>query len=127
MAKRVIWRGNTANFTFTFYDENGDVATCTSAELQLTYIGGSGDFETETLTLTSSGDNWVTTWDSTKAKAGWVEYHAHGYATATDYAQDGRFRLTANRASYDHDELPTNGTASNAAGQNTIADDYGMT
>jgi hypothetical protein len=111
MTLRVVTRGNTVFLSFTFYDEDGAVAVCTSAEVQLTYPGNRA-FETETITLTNASNVWSGSWDSSHARAGWVEYHAHAVAAAGEYAQDGRFRLTANRANLDHDTLQPSGTLS---------------
>lgn len=126
MGKRIVQRGNTAFFTFTFYDEDGEVAIVSSAELQLTYPGAR-DYETETVALSSSGTDWVGEWDTTKCRPGFVDYHAHAYAAGgIDYAQDGRFRVTANRASLDHDALPTSSTPSSSAVGGGISTDYGL-
>jgi hypothetical protein len=115
MAKRIITRGNTAFFTFTFYDEDGEVAIVTSAEVQITYPGAD-DFVTEKISLTNAGTEWKTEWDTSKARAGWVEYHAHGYAAGgVNYGEDGRFKTRGNRGNYDHDALPASGTASTSA------------
>lgn len=111
MTQRIATRGNTVFLSFTFYDENGALAVCTSAALQLTYPGNVG-FETETITLTNAANVWSGSWDSTKARAGWAEYHAHAIAGSSEFAQDGRFRLTANRASLDHDRIPASGKVS---------------
>lgn len=118
MTKRIVTRGNTTFFTFTFYDENGDVAIVASAQLQLTYPGGD-NFATEELDLTSSGTDWTGQWASAKSRPGWVEYHAHAYdAGGIEYSQDGRFRLSGNRANLDHDPLPASGTGTDS--------DYGL-
>ena len=106
----IVQRGNTVFLAFTFIDEDDETTAVDSAEVELTYPGRDG-FATETLTLTLSTGAWRTTWDSTKARAGWVHWHAHGISAQNgDFAQDGRFKLTANRASYQHDVLPTGGT-----------------
>lgn len=111
MTQRIVTRGNTTFFSFTFYDEDEAVAVLTSAELQLTYPGKNA-FETETITLTNASNVWSGQWVSTAARAGWVEYHAHGVNSAGEYAQDGRFRVNANRANLDHDTLAPSGTLS---------------
>jgi hypothetical protein len=124
MAKRIITRGNTAFFTFTFYDEDDEVAIVTSAELELTYPGAD-DFVTETLSLTNAGTEWKAEWDTSKARPGWVDYHAHGYAAGgVNYGEDGRFKTRGNRANLDHDALPTSGTASSSAMAPERADGY---
>jgi hypothetical protein len=115
MTLRTITRGNSVFLAFTFYDEDDGIASVTSAEVQLTYMGRS-DFVTETITLSHSGDEWKATWDSTAARPGWVDYHGHALANDSVYTQDGRFRLTGNRANLDHDTLPQSGASS---------DDYG--
>ena len=107
MAK-VLTRNNTINLAFTFLDANGDVAFADMAQVQLTYPGRY-QFETETLDLTQDGDQWKTTWDSTKSRAGWVQFHADARTTGDDptvFAEDGRFKLTANMSNYQHDKLP---------------------
>ncbi len=124
MAKRVVTRGNTTFFTFPFYDEDDVLAILSSATVTLTYPGAI-DFETETITLTNSDNTWVGEWDSSKSRPGWVEYHAHGLASGVSYDQDGRFRLTGNRANLDHDALPNSGTASSSAMGAPAALDYG--
>jgi hypothetical protein len=87
----------------------------TSAEVQITYPGAD-DFVTEKISLTNAGTEWKAEWDTSKARAGWVEYHAHGYAAGgVNYGEDGRFKTRGNRGNYDHDALPVNGTASTSA------------
>lgn len=107
----IVTRGNTVFLAFTFRDEDDAVATLTSAVVQLTYPGNVG-YETAAVTLTNDANVWSGTWDSSAARAGWVEYHAHGYAAGGNYAQDGRFRLMGNKASLDHDRIPTSGRQS---------------
>jgi len=111
--ERMITRGNTVYFDFVFYDEEDAIVTdVTTAAVQLTYPGFRS-WETETVSLTeSSPDVWSGQWDSTKARAGWVEYHAHAHNGVGNFADDGRFRLPANRANLDHDRLPSGGTQS---------------
>lgn len=107
MAK-ILTRGNTVNLAFTFLDENGAVASASTAEVELTYPGRCAP-ETETLTLTQDGDEWKTTWDSTKSRGAWVMFHAHAKTsgeTPTSYVEDGRFKISANMANYQHDKLP---------------------
>lgn len=102
----IITRSNTVSLSFEFLDNTGEAATLSSATCQLVYPGHS-DHETELLTLTETGDTWDATWDSTKSRGGWVEYHAHAIATNSDeLTQDGRFKLKSNRANYQHDALP---------------------
>jgi hypothetical protein len=125
MTVKIVNRGNTAFFTFTFYDENGDVAVCQSAELQLTYMGRT-DYVTEKVTLSSSDNNWLGQWVSANAKAGWVQYHAHAYSSGTEFAEDGRFRVTGNRASLDHDPLPYGATRSKAEDDTGSGNDAGL-
>lgn len=100
-------RGNTISLSFSFTDADGNAADVASAECELEYPGRDCR-ETETLTLTDNEDGtWVATWDSSKSRKGWVDYHAHAIADdGTDLADDGRFKLAANRANYQHDELP---------------------
>lgn len=111
MAKTVITRGNTVYFSFTFYDENDDEALVDSATLTLTYPGRD-HVVTETVNLVDGpGETWTYAWDCTKSRTGWVEYHAHALDQSYQLAEDGRFRLRANRANYDHDELPERTTS----------------
>lgn len=129
MTQRVVTRGSTVTFSFTFYDANDELATVTSATLQLTYPG-LDDFVTETLTLTEGEDDaWAVEWDSSKSRPGWCEYHAHAMAQGIEdeaaLTEDGRIRLTGNRAGLDHDALPTATTASTSAQGYTSGTDYG--
>lgn len=125
MSKRIITRGNTSFFSFVFYDEDGAVAIVGSADVQITYPGAD-DFVTETVALTSVDTAWETNWDSSKARPGWVEYHAHGYADGgISYGEDGRFYTRGNRANLDHTALPTSGTASSSAMGDFNSRDYG--
>jgi hypothetical protein len=124
MSKRVLTRGNTAFFSFTFYDEDGDIAIVASADVQVTYPGAD-DFVTETIALSSAGTAWAGEWDTSKSRAGWVEFHAHGYAAGgVNYGDDGRFRVSGNRANLDHDALPTNATPSSSAMVRSRSGDY---
>ena len=124
MAKRIVTRGDTTFFTFVFYDEDDNVAVVTSAKLQLTYPGVS-DFVTEVLDLVGDDDTWSVSWRSASSRPGWVEFHAHAYAADdVEYDQDGRFRLTGNRANLDHEIMPTTGTASQDAMISGSTTDY---
>lgn len=115
MTVRRVTRGNTVTFAFTFYDEDGNLASVSSATLQLTYPGKLYEV-TEALTLTEGDDDaWEATWDSSKSQPGWVKYHAHGIAGSYQYAEDGRFPLRGNAANIDHDALPDSGTPSTTA------------
>jgi hypothetical protein len=105
MAASIVERGNTVYFAFTFYDENGDAANVDSAEMQITYPAGWG-YETETVPLAQSGDEWTATWLSSRARPGWIEWHAHAQAAQYHLVHDGRFRLSGNKAGLDHDRLP---------------------
>lgn len=107
----IITRGGTVFFSFTFYDENGDVAEVDSAELQLTYPGA-GCYETEKLTLSQTGDNWTAEWPSAHSRPGFVDWIAVAKSGVYTLTQDGRFRLFGNRASLDHDSLPGGNTVS---------------
>lgn len=111
MTQRIVTRGNTTFMSFTFYDENGDLAVCDSAEVQLSYPGSVG-YETELVALTDASNVWSGEWVSTHSRPGWVEYHAVGTNVSGSFASDGRFRLAGNRANLDHDALPTAGTVS---------------
>ncbi len=115
MAKRVVTRGDTTYFSFVFYDENDNVAVIDTAVLQITYPGNN-DYVTELLDLVGDNDTWMVNWNSANSRPGWVEYHAHAYtADSIEYDQDGRFRLTGNRANLDHELMPTSATASQDA------------
>lgn len=108
----IITRGNTVSFTFTFLSADGVAAPISSATLQLVYPGRDCR-ETELLTLAENSDGtWGTTWDSSKSRAGWINYHAHAIDTASvALTEDGRFKTDGNAAGYQHDPLPA-GTSS---------------
>lgn len=131
MTVKILDRGNTVNFTFTFYDVNNNVATCQSASVQLTYMGES-DYVTELVTLQASGSNWVGSWESTNCRVGWVKYLAKGLSSGTKLASKGRFRVDTDRASLDMDALPTSSTPSTAEenlgvnGSAGLGSDYGF-
>ena len=102
----IITRGNTTAFAFVFKDADGVTVTLASATVQLVYPGKDAD-QTETLTLVDTSDTWEVTWDSSKSRSGWIHFHAHGISSnATEYAEDGRFLLTGNEPSLQHDALP---------------------
>lgn len=104
----VVVRGNTVYFSFTFYDADDEAADVDSATVQLEFAGRSGR-TTKLITLTEVGSVWTGEWDSTSAREGWVNYHAHCLSGSgvAQFAKDSRFKLTANRANYQHDILPT--------------------
>lgn len=112
----IVTRGNTISFAFSFLDSAGENASITSATLQLEYPGRY-DRETEQLTLTENSNGaWAVTWDSSKARKGWINYHASGIDGASQVlAESGRFKTDGNDASYQHDRLP---------GTNNIDYDY---
>jgi hypothetical protein len=112
MASSIVTRGSRVYFTFVFLDENEDVATVTSAKLQLTFAGREA-YETTELTLTETDGEWKAEWESTPARPGWVEYHAHALSGLdAEMTRDGRFRLRGNRANLDHDALPRGSSSS---------------
>ncbi|MDA7948082.1 MAG: hypothetical protein MPJ78_11480 [Hyphomicrobiaceae bacterium] len=104
----ILTRANTVALSFTFKDANGDAANVASASVQLVYSGREA-LQTEQITLGETAGAWETNWDSSRARGGWVEFHAHAVSSGTPvtrYAEDGRFKLTSNRANLQHDELP---------------------
>lgn len=106
MSGEVIARGNTVSFSFVFYDSTGAIASPASAVLYITFVGYDGYENAPVITLTQSGNNWIGSWNSAAAKGGWVFFHAHATAgDDTEYVQDGRFKLSANKANYQHDRL----------------------
>lgn len=105
MSGEVIARGNTVAFSFVFYDSTGAIASPDSAKLYITFVGYDGYQNAAEITLTQSGDNWTGSWNSSAAKGGWVDFHGHAVAGDTVFTQDGRFKLSANRANLQHDRL----------------------
>ncbi|MGI9386196.1 MAG: hypothetical protein ACR2OX_02085 [Methyloligellaceae bacterium] len=104
----ILTRSNTVALSFTFKDENGDAANVASASVQLVYLGREA-LQTQKLTLSENSGAWEVDWDSSPVRGGWVEFHAHAVSPGspvTSYAEDGRFKLTSNRANLQHDELP---------------------
>jgi hypothetical protein len=103
----VIMRGNTVDFAFTFLDVNGDAAEADSATVTLTYPGLC-DWQKEVLTLTLDEDDgmWKASWDSSKSRPAWVEYHAHAIASPNELIKEGRFKVRGNRSGMQHDRLP---------------------
>lgn len=104
----VIARGNTVNFSFGFDDANGDAAEVDSATVTIVYPGLT-TYQTRILTLTEdeADDLWKVTWSSSASRAGWVHYHAHAISGANELTEDGRFKVSANRASMQHEKLTT--------------------
>ena len=104
----ILTRANTVALSFTFKDANGDAANVASASVQLVYPGREA-LQTENVPLSETAGAWQAEWDSSKARGGWVEFHAHAVSSGTpvtSYAEDGRFKLTSNRANLQHDPLP---------------------
>ncbi len=104
----ILTRANTVALSFTFRDANGDEANVASASVQLVYRGRAA-LQTETIPLAENAGAWEADWDSSRARGGWVEFHAHALSSGspvTRYAEDGRFKLTSNRANLEHAELP---------------------
>lgn len=107
MAK-IITRGNQVSFTFTFLSADGVAAPISSATVQLEYPGRDCR-ETENLTLTedASVGTWGATWDSSKSRTGWVNYHAHAIDFASiPLTEGGRFKIDGNAAGYQRHLLP---------------------
>lgn len=103
----VIARGNSVYFAFEFLTQDCAVADVDSATLTLVYPG-STEYQKEVLALTEDeGDGfWKVTWDSGKSRPGWVDYHAHAISGSNQLTEDGRFKVSANKASMQHDVLP---------------------
>ena len=107
----ILTRANTVALSFTFKDANGDAANVASASVQLVYRRREA-LQTENLTLSENAGAWEADWDSSNARGGWVEFHAHAVSSGspvTSFAEDGRFKLRSNRANLQHDELPRDG------------------
>lgn len=96
MSCNVIVRGNTVEFSATFYDASGAVFTPATAVTYVTY-DVAGVATTDTVTLTASGDVWTGTWDSSVADAGTVYWHTQSSGSPSG-ADDGSFTLSANAA-----------------------------
>lgn len=106
-------RANTFKLAFAFLDENGDPASVASATCQLVWEG-LDDYGTIALALLENAEDqtWDAAWDSSVARPGWVDYHAHAIGSSGDsYTEDGRWKIAGNKASLQHDKLPK--TASN--------------
>lgn len=103
----VIQRGNIVYFAFDFLDQNGDVADVDSATMTLVYPGLT-EYQKEVLTLAQDEDDsmWKITWGSAKTRPAWVEYHAHAISSSDEFVRNGRFKVSGNMASMQHDKLP---------------------
>jgi hypothetical protein len=99
-------RGNTVNFAFSFLDSAGAVVEVDSATVTLVYPGLT-TYQKETLTLVEDEDDdmWKVTWNSDLTRPAWVEFHAHAISGSTELTEDGRFKVSGNRASMQHDKL----------------------
>lgn len=97
LAKNVV-RGTAVTFTSTFLDANNNAVIPSDPTVTLYYKSNSV-FVTVTSNM-SAGANvytWVTTWDSSNADYGIVEWHIEA-GSATPIAQDGSFRIYSNKA-----------------------------
>lgn len=102
----VITRSNSVTLSFTFKDENGDTAVVASATVQLVY-SGRDELQTESITLTNASNVWSGTWDSSKARGGWIEFTAKGTtAGGVVYMEDGRFKTAGNKSNLQQTSLP---------------------
>lgn len=96
MLVKNVFRGNIVTFTSTFYDANNAVLNPTAPTLSI-YYKSNGTYITVTSNLALSANVWTGVWDSSNADVGLVEWHISG-GTGVPIAQDGDFRIIANKA-----------------------------
>ena len=101
-ASTVVFRGATAFFTTTFYDQNGVVSQPAGAVLNIAYNDGAGG-GVDTVPVTMVGPTfpavtWTAQWDSRGAGPGTVACSIHTTGGVPAAVEDFQFQLTANTA-----------------------------
>ena len=100
MSLRNIVRGNSVQWSATFYDMNGAITNPLNAFVDVDYYVTATTQTTISLSMTQSGNTWSVVWDSSQAVAGvttQVYWHLRSLAAAgIKSAFDGSFMLTAN-------------------------------
>ena len=96
MLVRNVIRGNVLTFTSVFYDAANNIVVPSSPSLIL-YYKSNNQYVTVTANLSQNVNSWFTTWDSSNADVGIVEWHITGGGN-TRIASDGTFRVYANKA-----------------------------
>ncbi len=96
MLIRNVIRGNAVTFSSTFLDANNNVIV-PSAPVVSVYYKSNNQYVTTSLNMTQTGNTWVATWNSSNADVGVVEWHIYA-GNSTPAAQDGDFRILANKA-----------------------------
>jgi hypothetical protein len=98
----VVFRGATAFFATTFYDQNGNVAQPVGAVLNIAYNDGAGGgVDTAQVTMVGPvGQSvaWTAQWDSRGAGPGTVACSIHTTGGPPNAVEDFQFQLTANTA-----------------------------
>lgn len=97
----IVFRGATAFFTITFYDQNGQIVQPSGGQITLEYTF-QGQLTNTTITLTPPtppNTTWTGVWDSRGASPGPVLGSLHSVSGGTPYAvTDFNFILSANSA-----------------------------
>ena len=98
----IVFRGATAFFTTTFFDQNQNVVQPSGGLITLEYITSQGQQTNATVTLTPPTPpniTWIGEWDSRGAGPGPVFGSVHSVSGGIPYAvTDFNFILSANSA-----------------------------
>lgn len=101
-ASTVVFRGATAFFATTFYDQNGAVVQPVGAVINIAFVDGAGGgVDTAQVTMTGPVGQavaWTAQWDSRGAGPGVVACSVHTTGGVPAAVEDFQFQLTANTA-----------------------------
>lgn len=95
LVKNVI-RGNSITFTSSFLDANNNIMVPQAPTLTV-YFKSNSVYVNTSISMTSSGNAWSASWDTSNADVGIVQWHISGGPT-TPAALDGEFRILSNKA-----------------------------
>jgi hypothetical protein len=96
MAALVVGRGNTATWSVTFLDMNGNPVTPGSATLYIAYPGPAGQPVEISIAMTNVASLWTASWNTGGANIGTVFWSA--WSQSPESSIDGQFALVGNIA-----------------------------
>ena len=96
MLVKNVTRGSYVQFASNFFDANNDINIPDQPTLRV-YYRSNNEYLTATANMTSSGNTWIASWDSSNADVGIVQWYISSGGTPS-IAEEGEFRIIANHA-----------------------------
>lgn len=87
-----VTQGNSAQFVAEFLDSSGNITSPSSGTIRVVYTNTSNASQTDTVSLTLTGNFFTGTWSSTSAALGLATWSLYS-STGTGAVQQGLLRV----------------------------------